>query len=467
MDNKKHLEAGAAYEFLGLPEEAREEYAAIPSGSADYGYAQGEIVGALLTQRRYPEAWAHGLGVLKQCQPCQSLVVNTSLALHLDGHFAEALDLLLRNPSVLRAEENAIHIATSAARCGNWDWADKAFFYHMKHTQLPKAWFFLDRDVEIWLAHLLESSPSPERAEFIAYPRVADLWLTMPPPQHPVPVDGILAERIPRAFRPWLKVEPRTAHFAWDPSAPSRLRERYLRWQCARFQRNQRLLSAAVAQARQTLLDLQLEWAVAHARQGNFLAARYHLLYAIERDLRRFHDYEQALRPLGMAYLLDDILRACFEDPAILKKLGSIRAGLVAHSTPSRDLLDEMDAWHPRIRETGLFLIQRGHLLQDMNRQEEALATWLQLAQRWPDDPVGFHNAARLLALRNEWTQAEAVLQFLPSGANRILCVEELRQQIADRDMHKTAYILKETFYGQRNLGGILRMNDQPLKWIP
>ncbi|GAB4239234.1 MAG: hypothetical protein OHK005_00480 [Candidatus Methylacidiphilales bacterium] len=466
MDLHKHLDAGAAYEFLRMPEEALAEYGAIPPKSDLFPEAQGECVGVLMTQGRHREAWTLGLGVLENHPPTHNLVVNTALALHSDQRFAEALDLLLHNQSVLRGYENAYHIGTSAARCANWEWADKAFVYHLRHAERPNAWFFLDGDVEPWLAHLRESPLTPDVAEGLADPKVEALWLAMPLPRNPVPVDALLVASMPQAFRFWIRVVPQSGLHEWNPSGPFALRRRYLRWQHARFRRNQLHLATAVTKAKAALLDWQLEWAVEHAKQGNYLAARYHTLCALEQELRRFHAFEQALRPLGMDYLFNDLLRACVEDTQVLRKLKAIANQLEQHLVPSRDLLDEIDSWHPRIQETGMFLIQQGHLLRNLERRNEELTLWLQLTQRWSQDPVGFFNAAQFLAQDGQWEKAASLMQAVPSAAHKISLVEELHQKITERNMSKTALIFKSLFYGQRNLGGILRMNNQPLKWI-
>lgn len=179
----------------------------------------------------------------------------------------------------------------------------------------------------------------------------------------------------------------------------------------------------------------------------------------------RFHEFEQELRPLGMGWLFDDIQRATLEDPQILKKLEDIWSRRKMRTEPCADLLDEIAAWHPRIQETGLFLIQRGHILEGLGRDDEAMRCWLTLIERWPDDPSGFYSAARIMAKHKKWNYADQIISRLSVGCQNILPVEALRKKIADRNMNKTALISESTFYGQRDLGGILRMNKQPLKW--
>ncbi len=465
---QRHYEAAQAYENLNMPEEARAEYAAIPPESPNYAASQGELVGLLQAQGYRQEASELGLSILKSGIFCHTLLLNTSLALHLNHRFEEAFTLLFENLKLLDFGNDVYSIATAAARTGNWEYASKGFLYYLRHDEQPNPWFFLDTDVEPWFDHLLDNLPFFEEAENLAHPRIRQRWLTLPAPKHPIRVDTLLAEQLPREFQAWLKLHLASGHLEWDYHAPADLRARYLSFQQHRFRLGQWRLECLVAKAEALLQEWQLPWAAEHAMKGNFYAARFHTIYALTQNPHRFHEFEQKLRPLGMGWLFDDIQRATQEDPQILKKLEDIwlRREMRAEP-PCADLLDEITGWHPRIQETGMFLIQRGHTLEGLGKDDEAMRCWLTLIKRWPSDPSGFHSAARLMAKHKKWNYADQIISRLPAGCQDILPVEELRKKIADRNMSQTAVIIKEPFYGQRNLGGALRRDNKPLKWLP
>jgi hypothetical protein len=124
---------------------------------------------------------------------------HITLALHLYHQFAAALDLLLQNHQVLRFKENACQVATSAARCANWERAGNAFIYHLSGTGSPSHWFCLDWDGEPWINRLFADRLTQEVIDGSRSPRVRDNWLALPPPEHPIPLDAILGDAASKA----------------------------------------------------------------------------------------------------------------------------------------------------------------------------------------------------------------------------------------------------------------------------
>ena len=86
-----------------------------------------------------------------------------------------------------------------------------------------------------------------------------------------IPLDYLMLSRVPVEFRSHLKLDCASALFWLHPLAPAAARDGYLKWQRSEVRRNCFYAHRAIARSAQFILDHQLEWAIAAARDGNFL----------------------------------------------------------------------------------------------------------------------------------------------------------------------------------------------------
>jgi hypothetical protein len=148
--------------------------------------------------------------------------------------------------------------------------------------------------------------------------------------------------RVPGEFRRDLKLDSASTLFWLRPTAPASMREGYLKWQQSKVRRNCAHAARAIERSAGFILDHQLEWAIAAARDGNFLGARYHSMFAFARRPDDLREFERHLRPLGLDYFLDDAQRILLLDPQFFAKCEAIaKATHNARFGEASDLLDD------------------------------------------------------------------------------------------------------------------------------
>ena len=90
-------------------------------------------------------------------------------------------------------------------------------------------------------------------------------------------------------------------------------------------------------------------------------------------------------------------------------------------------------------------------------RHASAVRIALEVAQKWPLDPAPFNNAIESLMKLEKWDEAQRLFDLAP-GSFQLLKYYDLRKtQLEERDIYAGRRPPVDPFYGQPDLGGVLK----------
>ncbi len=405
-------------------------------------------------------AWAaeHALKVMREHGLSRSLWFQTCNALHLSGRSREAFDLFMGHPEFMnKSEYDAYCLACYAAPIHEMEWASKALLQALEQGSTFWDKTFLDADLEPLWEYGVHGAISVEQALRFAHPKIIQVVAYAGTLSKEQRIDYQLLGRVPETCRPYLRLNPLLEFYGLKPGTPIGVRELYLDWQKTTRDRNVTLAQTAIKRSQAVVLEHQLPWAIEKAKDGNLLGARYHLLFAILHRADWLSDFDDALRPLGLGYVLDDLTEALEAEPRTLHLICD--AATLNREERASEAMDLLDDLPPSIRENTVVLIQRGHALESLGDYRRAVHVWQVVAKRWDKDAIGYCNGARALMKLSQWNDAKHLLtRGVPAAIGKLKVFKRLREQCLAQDV--TAGLCFQDFYGQPDLGEILAPDD-------
>jgi len=271
-------------------------------------------------------------------------------------------------------------------------------------------------------------------------------------------IDWQTRRRLPLACSRWLVPDPELRRWWLSPQAPPHIRFRYQRWLERVRLKNAGFLADGIRRAQDWFLARQMEWAMDKAACGNVLGSRWHLGWALSRDPRRFPDFEAALgRFPDLAPVLEDF-RAVYEaDPELLRAMAG---AFFPFTDLPPDLVETAESLIPDASHNGLWLCIKARMEAKLENRFQQGDAFLAIARRWPADPLGWINMMDLCCDMGAWEGARICLQNAPRSACLFHLHAKLIQQIDRRDRLAVPDFPVTPFYGQEDLGGIMRASS-------
>lgn len=441
--------AADAYATLGMAREALDELAGVAPGSPGRAAADYRIMRINVAEGRYAEAIAVGQALERGGHGSAGLSDWIGTAHQLAGQNLEALEAWRPLWPFFWNKDAGCHgMACALSMLGRQDEAARWLVRGFGLSGEFHAKGFFDVETEPLLRHAAEG-PLGQWAIHFAHPAVARALAHAAAWKGEIMADAPLRALAPDRVRRWMEASLVNTQMRLRPRAPRDIRDEYMAWQAKRLRAHVALGERGVARAKRWILDRQIEWATAHAREGNFAGARYHVLFLIAHRPEEYERIEKVMRPLGLGYLFDD-LGSVPRDAAV--QLAGAWVGWVRESNGPREGLEKVGEG---ARRCGLGLLLEGAALKREGHLEDADAAYEASSRHWPGDPAPVANRIMMLIAMGRWDDAEDVYYFGPEWGAAFAAWWVLGERIVDRDSGDGTFP-GDVFYGQPDLGGIL-----------
>lgn len=439
---------------LGMFEEAETVLSEYTPREAEVDCAVlSKLLQLQLARGAHAAAARTGSELVKRAPSSRSTVLNTTLALSFLGREAEARGLLKGLLCLGQATPSeAYQMACLESRLGNFeealDWLTFALRDPIAYSQKT----LVDSDLRPLWDRLRNHGPTLHQAHKLTMPEFGAVC------RSPVLVDfeidandlKELPERARKIFRFDIHSGTYSIHALSAADEPG-LRDACLAQLAAHATKSRSCLRQARWKSEKIVLRHQAHYARLQLEQGNYLGARYHILWALGREPDRLGSFRADPNLQPLTYLLDEIAAAQAVDPLFCSRIDA------CFSAPACDASEVLDDVPEKLRRTPLYLLRLGNHLQASGDYHRALAAWLELCRVWPNDAVGFANGAACLMHLGLWNRAGNLLRRAPKFYRRFrLCLAQLRQ-LKRRDLGATSPGQVRRFRGQPDLGGLLR----------
>jgi tetratricopeptide (TPR) repeat protein len=456
MNDEYRIETAIGLNNLGMFREAEAELLSIPPSADNYNEALGVLLRIRLALGDYDRAIETGNELLERDGKSRLTAFNTSLALTFAGRHKDARRLMERLPNLgERRPGEAYQMACLESRLGNFEealiWLESA----LRRSSSYPAKALVDSDLQPLWQSLVKRHPSLPQAHVLLMPVFDDLRRFTGGGEHDFELDGNDLKQLPEGWRRLFRFTPAVGTHSIHALTAARYPEDHeacLSWHRERVETSLRCLALGREAASAVVLQSQQAYARLHLAAGNYLAARYHLVWALGKNHELLNDFraDDKLRPL--TYLFDEIEAAQDVDSEASRFLVE-----ACFPSPVMNVAEILDDVPTELRNTSLYLLRAGRALHDSGDYAAALALWIELCVRWPQDPVGFGNGVTCLMHLGLWERARTLLCRAPRAYRHFhLCRAQCRQ-LAVRDLKAADAPRSRPFRGQPDLGGLLR----------
>ena len=456
MNDEYLLKTAIGLNNLGMFREAEAELLRIPPSADNYNDALGVLLRIRLALGDYERAIETGNELLERDEECRLTVFNTSIALTFVGRFKEARRLMERLTKLGECGSGeAYEMACLESRLGNFEAALSWLESALRRSSSYPAKALVDSDLQPLWQSFERRRPSLPQAHVLLMPVFDEPRRWIGGREHDFALDGNDLKQFPEAWRRLFRftsVAGTHSIHALTAARHPKDHEACLAWYRQRVETSLRCLERAREAASAVVLQSQQAYARMHLAAGNYLAARYHLVWALGKKPGLLNDFraDEKLRPL--TYLFDEIEGAQNVDSEASRFLVE-----ACFPSPVMNVAELLDDVPPELRNTSLYLLRAGRALHDSGDYAAALALWIELCVRWPQDPVGFGNGVTCLMHLGLWERARTLLCRAPRGYRHFhLCRVQCRQ-LAVRDLKAADAPRSRPFRGQPDLGGLLR----------
>lgn len=448
--NKDFL-AAESYLELGMAEEARREFLKVLPEDVAYACARSQLLlfPSYLDVAAMNGSAEEGLSLIHSRPEIvrSELINNTALCLHFAGRTREAYELTNEFSDVLEWTSGDFYgLACYAARIGEFEEAARNLIEGIDgEISSNYSHMLVDLDLEPLYRHAAEEEMTVATAICLADPRLAALETCEDI------IDVMMLKEMPQEFQKAVRPDPETGHCCLDFHAPMALRREIKEWLHAVGGRMTILARRGFARARAMVLEAQFDFAVAAAKRGDFLAARFHAIFGFSARPETFARFDSRLSPLGMGYFFDDLRCAWGNDPVFRELIGA--------TTPykSKSPVEQMQCLEdcgPLAKETTFWILLRSAVTDSIDGPTEAKYWNLEVIRRWPDDPSAFNNLLLIYEKEEAWNAATLVLTNVPSSFDHLRAAKIHAEIISKRRDFK--FPVYKHFYGQRDLGQIV-----------
>lgn len=445
---------------MELAAEARAEYDHVAASDPDFLRSQERLV--------YLGAWTkdcereaqRGLKTLEMYPRSGRLISDTALCLHHCGRSQEAHDLVVDGRKWIEWTANECYgLACYESALRNWEPAAQAIVASLIMGQDDGYRAFCDADLTPLFEHAAKGRISTGEAIWLAHPKVIEALAAARTHRGEIPVCFVTRQSVPSKWRNLLKSDPSSRLFFLPAGSPASIRRGYLEWQQDELRRCLRTVARASRNARNVLLSKQVGWARAALVAGNYLGARWHMQFALERSPDLFPALDRELRPLGFSRLLDEANLALRSDRGWFRKLNDAFIALLKNRLDDAEgILDRLDE---RLPGNGFCRLRRIHLEKTRGRHDLASKMAVLFAQEFPLDPVPYAYAIESFISLEDWSSAEKVFNAAPLSYRLLKHHDWQEQQLQARALLDGSAARHGPFYGQPDLGRAMKPSQQ------
>lgn len=450
---------GRGYESLGMLDEAWQEYEALPTDDPKYELAQSKLL--ILSATRCPrDGAARGLQLLKRFPENGRLASDTALCQHLAADSAAAYRTILQYRDVIEWDSHEWYgFACYASRVGDFVLAAECLQQCVQDDE--EVWSDLFGDDDLLPLYRFASAPgamSIRLALAFAHPSIEAALLAAEAAGEGGRVNISRQGRVPDEFRSHLIVNKST-FASLRPGTPKALRDRFSEWQAQETRKVAAIVRRAIVQARDFVLDRQLEWAVEHAKGGDFFGARHHAMHALRKRPHEFSTFESVLRPLGLGYFFDDVAPLLCEHEDFLDLCCRLMNGY--SNGGGDDVLRWTERFGEHVKTSVLGLNACAAFAAVFSRNELALGAYHRIAEKWPQDPMGFVNGAELYLKLGRPLDA---LELMSRAPQSLMLMNRWHEILRDATAGGfSSRIEFGRFYGQPYWRGVLSIPVYPV----
>lgn len=454
--------SGQGFMELGLPDQARKEFESIPVDDPCFIAARRALMklSDCLDKAEQSRKADEGLHLIREgCHDCE-LINETALRLHFAGRTREAYDLThAYSASIEWTSIDFYGMATYASRVGEWE--DAA--WHLSNGMRRNLSFsyskmFADIDLEPLFRHAAQGEISIHTALCLANPFLTAALSAFSDAEGDV--DGILHQEMPAAFRSYMICDyAYSGRFFLAPTAPLEIRQRFHAWFRSVNDRILALAKRGFERAQQMVLDAQMDFAIAAAKRGDFFAARHHVVFAVNARPDCFEEFDHALSPLGLAYFFDDIRDVWRQDGAFRELMKAMTPTTTICPKEQMKILEDCGS---ASKATTFWILGRAVVARHLDGYAVAIDWSIEVIRRWPSDPAAFHNILLIYERIGAWDSTALVLANVPLAFHRLNGAGNLIKRIETRGREMWSPDRAVVFYGQPDLGGIVRSELLP-----
>jgi hypothetical protein len=237
------------------------------------------------------------------------------------------------------------------------------------------------------------------------------------------------------------------------PDAPPEALDSCRKWQSAMAEKSISLIRQVAEKATSQLLDRQLSLTIKAATRGDFHSARSHALHELAFRPDKFPVYAQALPPLGMQYLIDDLKK--LPDLAVLHQIRWEIPRLIARNAHNA-AIRLYDCLPDAVGETVVGKLLRIEICRITGMQDEEPALRIEILKCWPLDPSTYFNLIQTAVRTENWPEAEMILASCPPAFRFFKAAPAIRESIKVREQMEGVHVPDDFFYGQPGIGGLI-----------
>ena len=119
----------------------------------------------------------------------------------------------------------------------------------------------------------------------------------------------------------------------------------------------------------------------------------------------------------------------------------------------ARDLLDDLG---DSCSESAVFRLRLAWLEMRQGRHESAARRFIEIVRQWPLDPAAFNNGIVSLMALGKWDTAQRLFNAAPPSLRRLKHFDLMKSRLETRNIATGELLVREPFYGQPDLGGLL-----------
>lgn len=463
MNTKQLLEEAEGSKALGLYAEAEAALRKVEANDPTMrNYAQSQLIELFHGLRRFQEAADLGEALIARGVIRYSPIINTMLALQYLGRIEEARDtLLLVEKCGHRLSEDAYQMACFESRLGNFSEALRWLLLEFRRSEDYYAHALGDTDLRPLWEWLRDYKPTLEEAHLFVETRFKDVCTAARDKDALIQLSADDLTHYPEGMRRLFRYEVKAGYFTLNPLAvaqePGAAAQFEHDWR-AGLETVEGFIREGHKHAADVVLDAQVRYAVEHARAGNHLGARYHILWAIPHRPTLFLDFLNEPDFDLMWPFLTELLRASHGDKGFQKRMREVEACTATDPNRAWSLLEETPAAG---RTTGLYLLRLAGLYNAEEDYESALPIWAEVRRLWPQDAAAFGNAIEALRKLGRNDEARRLLAEAPGCYRRFRKYWEQMATLEGvrRDLPPAGCT---TFRGQPDLGGLLIPENEP-----
>jgi len=454
-------------EALGLYAEAEATLRKVEANDPDArDFAQCRLVHLFMQIQRHEDVATLGTSLIERGIRHYGTIIKTMLALQFLGRTEEARDTLrLVEESGHSLEEDAYQMACFASRLGEFHEALGWLLLEFRRSEDYYAHALGDTDLRPLWEWLRDYQPTLEEAHLFIETRFKDVCAAARDKDAPIQLSADDLTHYPEGVRRLFRFNGASGYFTLNPLAvaqePGAAAQFEHDWR-AGLETVEGLIREGHNRVADVVLDAQMRYAVEHARAGNHLGARYHILWALKFRPALIWDFLKQPGLEMMVPFLADLVLANEQDATFRKRMGEVEACTATDPDRAWSLLE---ATPEAGRTTGLYLLRLAGLYDAEEDYESALPIWAELRRLWPDDAAAFGNAIEALRKLGRNDEARRLLAESPA------CYRRFRKywaQMATLEGVRRTFPPAgcTTFRGHPDLGGVL-IPERDFGFIP